>query len=419
MKKPAFSRIIRMAAAGLALLLPFLSWADTAKLAGDAYINPGDGTNYGGLPTVNVGGAIASSGLLLFDLSTLPSTSGVAWARLRVYVDKVNTAGTLDLGAASASWAEASVNGTSGITVGSSIATAAVSSAGYVTFDVSGQVAAWLSGAPNNGFILTPDAGTPNLSISIDAKENPSTSHPAILEVVFSGPAGSVGLQGPQGTAGATGAPGAPGVTGPTGATGPSGPSGATGAPGFPGATGPTGAFGPTGASGPVGAVGLAGAAGAAGATGPFGAAGATGAVGAQGLAGAAGVAGTTGAPGSAGAAGPAGTAFSNLFSVSPSAGSYTIPNNTTDSVFFTSAGNTVNLPTAASLTGRKIWIVMTNITPPNSFTVASPAANIFTFGTCPSGGPAVCPGVSSVAFESAAQFYSDGTRWNAAYTNQ
>jgi len=74
---------------------------------------------------------------------------------------------------------------------------------------------------------------------------------------------------------------------------------------------------------------------------------------------------------------------------------------------------------TAASLTGRKIWIVMTNITPPNSFTVASPAANIFTFGTCPSGGPAVCPGVSSVAFESAAQFYSDGTRWNAAYTNQ
>jgi hypothetical protein len=61
----------------------------------------------------------------------------------------------------------------------------------------------------------------------------------------------------------------------------------------------------------------------------------------------------------------------------------------------------------------------MTNISPPNSFTVASSANDIFTFGTCPSGGPAVCPGVGSVAFESAVQFYSDGLRWYAAYTNQ
>jgi hypothetical protein len=416
MKKPVFSRVIRLAAIGLALLLPILAWADTARLAGDAYINPGDGTNYGGLPTVNVGGAADSSGLLLFDLSTLPSTSGVAWARLRVYVDKVNTAGTLDLGAASASWVEASVNGTSGITVGSAITTATVNSAGYVTFDVTGQVTAWLGGAPNNGFILTPDAGTPNLSISIDAKENPSTSHPATLEVVFSGPAGSVGLQGQQGVAGATGTPGAPGVTGVVGATGPSGPSGATGAPGFPGATGPTGAFGPTGASGASGAQGLAGAAGATGATGPFGSTGATGAAGAQGLAGALGATGPTGAPGSAGPAGATGPTFSNLFSVSASSGTYTIPNNTTNSIFFTSAGNTVNLPTAASLTGRKIWIVMTNISGANFFTVASSVTNIFTFGTCPA---SPCSGVGSVTFESAAQFYSDGTRWNAAYTNQ
>ena len=60
MKKPLFSQIIRLAAAGLALLLPALVWADTAKLAGDSFINPGDGTNYGSLPTVNVGGATAS-----------------------------------------------------------------------------------------------------------------------------------------------------------------------------------------------------------------------------------------------------------------------------------------------------------------------------------------------------------------------
>lgn len=419
MKKHVFSRITRLAAAGVALLLPVFSWADAAKLAGDAYINPGDATNYGGLPTVNVGGTAASSGLLLFDLSTLPSTSGVAWARLRVYVDKVSTGGTLDLGAASGSWAEASVSGTSGIAVGSLIGTAAISSSGYVTFDVTSQVAAWLSGAPNDGFILTADGSTPGLSISIDAKENASTSHPAVLEVVFSGPAGSVGLQGQQGTAGTTGTAGAAGVTGPVGATGPSGPSGATGAPGLPGATGPTGAFGPTGATGATGTGGLPGAGGATGATGPAGATGATGAQGAPGVAGSTGLPGATGAPGSTGVAGATGPAFSNLFSVSASSGTYTIPNTTTNSVFFTSSGNTVTLPTAASLTGRKIWIVLTNISAPNSFTVASPTANIFTFGTCPSGGPAVCPGVSSVAFESAVQFYTDGTNWYAAYTNQ
>ena len=130
MKKPVFSQIIRLAAAGLALLLPALVWADTARLAGDTFINPGDGTNYGSLPTVNVGGATSSSGLLVFDLSALPATSGVAWARLRVYVDKVTTGGTLDLGTANASWGEAAVTGNSGIAVGSALSTAAISATG-------------------------------------------------------------------------------------------------------------------------------------------------------------------------------------------------------------------------------------------------------------------------------------------------
>jgi len=43
----------------------------------------------------------------------------------------------------------------------------------------------------------------------------------------------------------------------------------------------------------------------------------------------------------------------------------------------------------------------------------------LFTFGTCPSGGPAVCPGTTSDTFQDAVQFYSDGSRWYAAYTNQ
>jgi hypothetical protein len=399
-----------MAGAGLALLLPALALADTAKLAGDAYVNAGDGINYGELPTVNVGGAANSSGLLLFSLSTLPSTTGVAWARLRVYVDKVNTAGTLDLGTASAAWTEAAVNGSSGIAVGSPIGTAAVGATGYVTFDVTAQAAAWLSGAPNYGFILTPDASTPNLSIIIDSKENVATSHPAVLEVVFSGAAGSVGPDGAPGPSGAPGAAGVAGALGPAGATGPSGVAGATGAAGLAGAAGPNGATGPNGPTGAAGATGAAGLAGAIGPTGATGAVGATGSAGAAGLAGAAGATGPNGAPGSAGATGAAGPAFSNVFSVSASSGTYAISDTTTDSIFFTTSGNTVTLPHAASLTGRKIWVAMTNIGGANFFTVSSSSPNIYTFGAV---------GVSSVTFKDAVQLYSDGSRWNAAYTNQ
>jgi hypothetical protein len=416
MKTTASSRTTRLAAAGLALLLPALALADSAKLAGDAYVNPGDGANYGTLPTVNVGGAAASSGLLLFDLTTLPSTTGVAWARLRVYVDTVNTSGTLDLGAASGAWTETTVNGLGGVTVGSTIATASIGSTGYVTFDVSSQVSAWLAGAPNYGFILTADAGTPSLSIAIDSKESPSTSHPAVLEVVFSGAAGSEGLEGIPGTLGESGPAGATGPAGPTGATGPAGIQGSTGSPGSAGAAGPTGTTGPVGATGSAGATGAPGLAGAVGATGPTGATGAAGATGTAGSAGATGAIGPTGAPGSAGPAGAIGAPFSNVFNASSSSGSYSIPDSTTDSVFFTSSGGSVALPTAASQTGRKLWIVMTNISGANHFTVTSSSSNIFTSGTCPVD---PCVGVATVSFDSAAQFFSDGSRWNAAYTNE
>jgi hypothetical protein len=420
MKKSVFSKSVRLAATGMALLLPVLSWADTSRLAGDTFINPGDATNYGNLPALNVGGAAGAAGLLSFDLSTLSSTSGVAWARLRIYVNTVTSGGTLDLGVPSGAWAEGSVSGTSGIAVGGPLATAPVSATGYVTFDVTAQVARWLSGAANNGFILTADSGTPSLAINIDAKENPATSHPAVLEVVFNGPAGATGPQGPQGTAGNPGSPGATGATGPVGPTGPAGAAGATGAQGLSGATGATGATGPVGGTGPTGAVGaagLSGAAGATGATGPLGPSGATGATGAAGLGGPVGATGPTGVSGGSGSTGPA---FSNLASVYPGSGTYVIPNSSVESMFFTANGSSVTLPLAASQTGRKLWIVMTNISGGNFFTVLAQGADkLFTFGTCPSGGPAVCPGVTSVTFQSAVQFFSDGTRWNAAYTNQ
>src|SRR5690348_5792056 len=114
MKRQQFSQTMRIAVVGYVLLLPALGWAQTAPLAGDAFIHPGDGTSYGVLPTVNVGGSTNSQGLLLFDLSQF-SGSQVAWARLRLFVNQVNTPGSVDLYTANAAWAEGSVTGTSGI----------------------------------------------------------------------------------------------------------------------------------------------------------------------------------------------------------------------------------------------------------------------------------------------------------------
>jgi hypothetical protein len=54
--------------------------------------------------------------------------------------------------------------------------------------------------------------------------------------------------------------------------------------------------------------------------------------------------------------------------------------------------------------------VVMTDIGGGNFFTLSSSSADIYT---------ASDNGVSSVTFQQAVQVYSDGSRWNAAYTDQ
>ncbi|MBS1858604.1 MAG: hypothetical protein JST11_24760, partial [Acidobacteria bacterium] len=156
------------------------------------------------------------------------------------------------------------------------------------------------------------------------------------------------------------------------------------------------------------GAQGLAGAQGPTGATGPFGPAGPAGPTGARGLAGAAGPVGPAGASGPAGAAG---APYSNLFSVSPASGNYTIGNADANGVFFAANGVTVTMPLASSMVGKKIWIVHTTPGGGTFFTVQRQGADLlYDFQS---------NGVASMTFQDSVQFYSDGTRWNAAYTNQ
>src|SRR5689334_20351162 len=108
MKKPILSDKVRLAAMGCVLLVPISMWADSGVLAGDASFNPGN-ANFGGMPTLNVGGGMWSS-LIQFDLSAIP-TGTVAKATLRLYVNRVDTPGTVDLGSANNSWTEATVTG--------------------------------------------------------------------------------------------------------------------------------------------------------------------------------------------------------------------------------------------------------------------------------------------------------------------
>ncbi len=298
---------------GALALLRAAAWAQTVPLVGDTFIAPGTASNFGGTVNVNVGGITGYQGLFQFDLSALPpgtTAASVSGASLRLFVNKIGTAGGINVYAATASWTESTVNGLAGAPapgalvagpIGISVASA------YISIPVTAQVQAWLNGAPNNGFIVT--AAPSTSSFFFDTKESTSTSHPAVLEIDLSGQPGAIGAPGPTGATGATGA------SGPVGAIGPQGPTGAAGAQG---ATGPTGAIGATGATGATGSQGPVGATGATGATGAVGATGATGATGSMGTTGADGVtgpagpignAGLTGNTGAAGAAGPTGPA--------------------------------------------------------------------------------------------------------------
>jgi hypothetical protein len=295
---------------GVLGLIQAAAWAQTSPLVGDGFIQPGSGTNFGGTPTVNVGGVNGFQGLLQFDLTTLPpgtTAASVSSAYLKLYVNKIGAAGAITVNVATNPWSEGTVTGLSGVGVGAFVAgpiSVNVANA-FILIPVTAQVQAWLTGAPNNGLILSATPST--TSVFFDSKESSSTSHQAALEINLIGPQGAAGAPGANGAAGPAGASGPTGPVGVAGDTGPTGPSGPTGASGPSGPTGPVGATGPSGAKGATGATGVAGAAGPSGPIGPQGAQGASGARGPSGASGPVGPSGPQGAPGSPGAAGPSG----------------------------------------------------------------------------------------------------------------
>jgi hypothetical protein len=338
--------------------------ATAVTLTGDAHVSSARSTtNFGTLANLYVGNG--NTALLQFDLTTLPAgltSSQVAHATLTVFVNRVNTGGTVSLAPVTSAWSESAVTYGTIPTVGAPVNGFTAAIAGqYVTLDVTSLVQGWVTApATNFGLALTSTAA----NLLLDSKENDETGHAASLDITITsmgaqGPQGPAGVQGPQGIAGAQGVQGFPGTAGATGAQGiqgPAGPTGATGATGTigavtnwsssvtyqagqvvfcaacssngssyvaltsstnqdpptqtgfwqliasAGATGPQGIQGTQGNPGIQGPIGVTGAQGNPGATGATGPAGPIGLTGATGSAGPAGATGATGATGTIGA---------------------------------------------------------------------------------------------------------------------
>jgi hypothetical protein len=297
--------VSRFAIAALALA-PIAGFAQTLAPSQDAYVVPGNGSNFGTATTITAGSS-GSVGLVQFDLTQLPAGLTVAQiqhATLTLFLDHVNAGGSVNIDTVSAStpWSELTVTGNSGISPGIAVNTSAPANTAdtFISVDATSAVQGWITTpSSNNGFMIQANTGT---SVQFDSKENTSTSHPATLTIVLVsvGPTGATGSSGTNGSNGASGAMGPTGAVGPTGVSGPTGVAGPTGSNGANGATGPTGVAGPTGSNGTNGA------------TGATGVAGPTGSNGTNGVTGPTGVAGPTGSNGTNGATGPSGTNGAN-----------------------------------------------------------------------------------------------------------
>lgn len=242
---------------GWAVLLLWLSLmvgsaSGQATLIADTHVNAAlPAMNSGAISNVNIGGGY--TGLLQFDLSLLPAgttSAKISRAVLRVYVNRMDTAGLVSIAPVTSAWGEYSVTYQTIPATGAAAQVVSISQAGaFVAVDVTSLVQGWVA-APATNFGVALTAGTAVLEI--DSKENDLTGHAATLDVTIVsqgpagatgpiGPTGPVGPAGPQGIPGANGAAGPAGANGLAGATGPAGPAGPAGANGLPGVTGTQG----------------------------------------------------------------------------------------------------------------------------------------------------------------------------------
>ena len=252
---PACKRLKYALMAILALLwLPAHLLAVQATLTADAHVSQAQpAVNGGSLSNLNVGAGYTS--LLQFDLAVLPTgttAAQISRATLRLYCNRADTPGSINLLPVYGAWTELGVTYNTLPVLGTALGSVPVASPNaFVTLDVTAQVQGWMN-APGSNYGLA--LSSSSAAVQFDSKENDETGHLPQLEIVLAAGSGSAG--GASGATGAAGATGATGLIGPAGATGAAGLVGATGATGIAGLHGGTGATGITGNTGPAGPAG-------------------------------------------------------------------------------------------------------------------------------------------------------------------
>jgi len=204
--------------------------ATDATIVADASVSSArPNLNFGRLSNLYVGNG--NTALIRFDLSSLPAgatAAQIGHASLRLYVNRVNASGSINLQAVTSTWDESTVTNATLPALGPALSSFSVSINDvnqYAVLDVTTLVQGWLTtSGSNNGIALSSAVA----NILLDSKENDETSHLPQLDITVT----------------SQGRPGDPGIPGPQGAQGPVGPAGPAGATG---ATGPAGAIGPAG----------------------------------------------------------------------------------------------------------------------------------------------------------------------------
>lgn len=184
-------------------LLTIACWIGALTVPALAQFTPSqDAFTESSKPTINFGAAttlgVENSALAIqttyiqFDLSSIPAGftgSNVAKATLKLYVNTVGTAGSLNVDFINGTWSEKTLDANNAPALGSSIASsiplAPTNKNDYLLIDVSSAVEAWLNGTQiNDGIALV--ANSP-LASTFDSKENTAQGHPPELDIVFNG----------------------------------------------------------------------------------------------------------------------------------------------------------------------------------------------------------------------------------------
>ncbi len=175
----------------LYMLVMFAAAMSQAQITpgADAYTNSAaPTTNYGSNPLLEVEGASQTS-FIQFNLSSIPTGASVSQATLKLYVNGVTTPGSFNVDYVNGAWSESTITHNLSPAIGSTIVAGVPITAAdtnqYILINITPAVVAWLKATQaNDGVALVANG---SFNASFDSKENTTTSHPAELDVVFSG----------------------------------------------------------------------------------------------------------------------------------------------------------------------------------------------------------------------------------------